>query len=161
MASVSGGVGTPTPTSDATPKKRKLGGWGQALARAKTPTTASGTDAPSALRDDAGGTPMDDADARGGPTLSRGGSRGSFEDLRGRTVSPALTSTPKSDRGGWGAAAARAQATTPATIEAKATPKADPETAKKAKAAEQRLKVTKEALLSQMEIGRASCRERV
>ena len=151
LASVSGGVGTPTPTSDATPKKRKLGGWGQALARAKTPTTASGTDAPSALRDDAGGTPMDGADARGGPTLSRGGSRGSFEDLRGRTVSPALTSTPKSDRGGWGAAAARAQATTPATIEAKATPKADPETAKKAKAAEQRLKVTKEALLSQME----------
>jgi len=161
LASVSGGAGTPTPTSDATPKKRKLGGWGQALARAKTPTTASGTDAPSALRDDVGGTPMDDADARGGTTLSRGGSRGSFEDLRGRAVSPALTSTPqpkaeaastpKSDRGGWGAAAARAQAATPATIEAKATPKADPETAKKAKAAEQRLKVTKEALLSQME----------
>ena len=86
LASVSGGVGTPTPTSDATPKKRKLGGWGQALARAKTPTTASGTDAPSALRDDAGGTPMDDADARGGPTLSRGGSRGSFEDGAGELV---------------------------------------------------------------------------
>ena len=87
---------------------------------------------------------------------------GSFGDLRAKAGSPASAtatpqfkdaSTPTSDRGGWGAATARAQ-TTPATAEMKATPKAasvDPETVKKAKAAEQRLKVTKEALLGQME----------
>ena len=151
---------TPTLTSDATPKKRKIGGWGQALARAKTPTTAGGTDAPSSLR---GEEVADEGEVRGAPGLGRGEeSMGSFGDLRAKAGSPASAtatpqfkdaSTPTSDRGGWGAATARAQ-TTPATAEMKATPKAasvDPETVKKAKAAEQRLKVTKEALLGQME----------
>ena len=151
---------TPTPTSDATPKKRKIGGWGQALARAKTPTTAGGTDAPSSLR---GEEVADEGEVRGAPGLGRGEeSMGSFGDLRAKAGSPASAtatpqfkdaSTPMSDRGGWGAATARAQMT-PATAEVKATPKAasvDPETVKKAKAAEQRLKVTKEALLGQME----------
>ena len=116
-----GGGATPTPTSDAnTPKKRKLGGWGQALARSKTPTTAMGTDAPSALREE---------------------------------TTPATT--PKTaDRGGWGQAMARAQQSAPATTErtvAIETPSVDPDAVKKARAAEQRLKVTKEALLGQME----------
>ena len=156
-----GGIGTPTPTSDATPKKRKLGGWGQALARAKTPTIANGTDAPSALRDEQ----MDEGEIRAGGLAREGSGAMSLADARAKAGTPTLSSgagtplvarsemTPASDRGGWGAAAARAQAT-PATPkgagDGAATP-VDAETVAKARAAEQRLKVTKEALLSQME----------
>ncbi|OUS41831.1 hypothetical protein BE221DRAFT_187764 [Ostreococcus tauri] len=152
LASASGAAGsgiapTPTPTSDATPKKRKLGGWGQALARAKTPTPASGTDAPSAMKDEM----MNEREIRDA-AVARTGSVG---DMRAKTATPTLTSgaatptaTPAS--GGWGAAAARATST-PVTPKVMPSNTPDHETVAKARATEQRLKVTKEALLSQME----------